>query len=130
MEYYDSLMCRRTGKKILKRLATLLADCKIVPPATSDAKRQEEEEEEEEEDCLEQLLSSLSLEASYKVPPITRLLIPSPQPRQQDGCSCGPFTCAFAKALVEGDLPSSLSQSSVDAFRQSLIHVFLANKGG
>ncbi len=116
LQYYDSLMCRRAGTRIMRKLTQLLDACYLftVP----------------KEDCLEQFMSSLSLTASaaaasITIPAITKLEIPPRQPRQQDGSSCGPFTCAMAEALVRGESLDAINQTSVDAFRRSLIGVFL-----
>ncbi len=125
MQYFDSLMCKRTGTRIMEKLKGILEACRITSSQSYSSS-------EDELDCLEQFMSSLSLtapkEESSKVPPITKLEIPAKQPRQQDGSSCGPFTCAFAEALVHGKPLCSLDQSTVDDFRLILIDLFLQHK--
>lgn len=112
----------------MERLSGLLQDCSIVPA-----------DDQEQFDCLDQLMSSLSLTSNEKlegkgddsalaIPKITELVIPPGQPRQQDGSSCGPFTCAFAKALVDGTPITDIHQTTVDSLRRSMIQLFLQNK--
>ena len=121
-EYYDSLMCKRTGRRIMEKISALLEACNLFASPEFEAS---------EVDCLEQFMSSLSLTvekaefSSLALPPITKLEIPVPQPRQQDGSSCGPFTCAMARALVRGETMTGITQRSVDEFRREMIGVFL-----
>lgn len=112
LEYYDSLMSRRSGSRLMSRLAELLN--KMLDGSKDD-----------KSDSLEDMLANLSI-SSFK--PIKEQLIPPGQPQQTDGSSCGPFCCAFADALLNRKPISEINQRSVDAFRHKLIDTFLSFK--
>ena len=112
LKYYDSLMCKRAGKLIMKKMTEFFNEM---------LKREYNEDEEE---TIDNLLSKLSLD-NTNAPPIIRLnLIPKGQMQQTDGSSCGPICCLNGKSLVEQD-----DQSSCDIyeFREHLIEYFKEN---
>lgn len=120
LEYYDSLMSRRSGSRLLSRLAGLLNKM-LDDTITENANAPENASPK----SLEDLMANLNI-STFKS--ITEQVIPPAQPQQTDGSSCGPFCCAFADALINGKCISEINQRSVDAFRRSLIDLFLSYK--
>ena len=113
ISYFDSLMCKRSGNLIMKRISGLINN--FI-----------------NEDELDKSLKSLSLEDATEesasdsdtVPMIKLFSIPKRQPQQTDGSSCGPFCCFFAKNLVEKKKISGISVNIYE-FRKNLIDFFI-----
>ena len=111
LEYYDSMMCRRSGKVIMKNISEFFNTEMDADPL----------------DKLESSLNNLNLEEKSAqkltdfIPKIDKFQIPKGQMQQTDGSSCGPFCCLFAKNLVEG--PEDIFD--IYEFRRSLIEFFL-----
>lgn len=112
LNYYDSLMCRRSGNRIMKRISEFFKEIR------------------ESEEDLDNLFSSLSIgetnvTVSQKLnyPLITNLCIPKGQVQQTDGNSCGPFCCLNGKSLLE-DVKTTID---IYNFRASLIDYFVEN---
>lgn len=114
LNYYDSLMCRRTGNRIMKRISEFFNEMKTK----------------ESDEDIDHLFSSLSLDETtaalsqkFNFPLITNLCIPKGQVQQTDGSSCGPFCCLNGKSLFE-DVKTTVD---IYEFRASLIEYFVEN---
>lgn len=109
MFYYDSLMCKRSGNLIMKRISGLINQFL-------------------DEDELDRAMKSLSLEneetSQLNVSKIKLLSIPKGQLQQSDGSSCGPFCCFFAKKLVE----KTGTCVDIYEFRKGLVDFFSSSR--
>lgn len=127
LEYYDSLMCKRSGNKILKRLKSFF---NMLISQINDKEEEKissnETEKEDKLDGLEDLSKSfLNLnigKESFNVKEIKNVSIPSGQLQQSDGSSCGIFTCCSARAAVTS---SKLELKQISSFKAELISLFI-----
>lgn len=115
LKYYDSLMCRRSGNRIMKQMTEFFNEMLNA-----------------EDDDLEKLLSILSIDEvndsktdKQKKPLIKNNLIPKGQVQQTDGSSCGQYCCLNGKRLLEE--PAKLGNFGIYEFRTSLIEYFKEN---
>ncbi len=114
LRYYDSMMCKRSGNRIMKHISELFNE---FIEGLNDF---------EEELSLEDALKGLTFSEEDGAPTmnsiklIQKLEIPKGQTKQTDGSSCGPFCCLFAKQLV-----TNTEDVDIYQFRRSLIDFFL-----
>lgn len=111
LRYYDSMMCKRSGNLIMKRMSEFFNEML--------KEYNEDEVDEDDNEDIDKLLSKLSINNS-KVPFIKNNLIPKGQLKQTDGSSCGPFCCLNGKRLFE-----ATGVVDVYEFRESLIDYFI-----
>lgn len=151
LEYFDSLMCKRTGYRIMKRLSeffnlfieTFNYDASDTCNAsyasdatdasndntsnTSDTNNTTSNTNSESFDVSDALLKlSISSSSSFEIPKIETLQIPKKQLQQTDGSSCGPFCCFNGKMILSANEDKTEIVPIVDiyAFRSSLIEYF------
>ena len=111
LKYYDSLMCKRSGNLIMKRIGEFFNEMKT------------------EEVDIDKLLSNLSIgdekddettvSGAENFPFIKNYLIPKGQGQQSDGSSCGPFCCLNGKSLLDTEKETIVD---IYKFRESLIN--------
>lgn len=115
LKYYDSMMCKRSGSLIMKRISEFFNEFINLH---------------EESKGLEDSFKNLSIheESSIrakKVSLIQKFEIPKGQIQQTDGSSCGPFCCLFARKLIDAEAESNRQIDDIYEFRRSLINFFL-----
>lgn len=151
LEYYDSMMCRRSGNRIMKNISEFIneiikeeaetyaentesADNDTDNDAENDIRSAEDarhvtQNKPSETDDLDDAFLKLSIskagstKSSFQVKPIKKLLIPKGQAQQTDGSSCGPFCCWNGKILVENNCTDKIVD--IYKFRASLRGFFL-----
>lgn len=115
LEYYDSMMCKRSGNTIMKRISEFFNEL-----------LKEEQKNLEIENSLQKL--SLDLEGGEEsgsgvdelCGSIEHLVIPKGQIQQTDGSSCGPFCCYFAKHLIDSDINRDRdNETDIDNFNET-----------
>lgn len=106
LNYYDSLMCKRSGNLIMKRMTEFFNEML--------------KDSHDDDEDIHKLLSKLSLNNTViPIPIIKNNLIPKGQLQQTDGSSCGPFCCLNGKNLLE-----PTGAVDIYEFRESLIEYF------
>jgi Ulp1 family protease len=113
LNYYDSLMCKRSGKLIMERMTEFFNDMINYDKGDGDG-----------EEDIDKLLSKLSINNS-RVPLIKNNFIPKGQIQQTDGSSCGPFCCLNGKNLLLEK--KDLVDIDIYEFRENLIKYFKGN---
>lgn len=121
LEYFDSLMSRRSGGRIMKKLSN------FFDGSVKEAAVYKKNAEEGEDESIIDKLSSLTISTDEPVSIIKDTLIPKGQSQQTDGSSCGAFCCLnAARSCFEDD--SKYSCCDIYEFRSSLIELFVRFK--
>ena len=115
LNYYDSLMCKRSGNLIMKRMTEFFNEIKI-----------DEEDEEIDKLLLKLTFNEIEEKKQFKFPIIKNNFIPKGQSQQTDGSSCGPFCCLNGEILLEGN-DKKTKVVDIFKFRESLIEYFKEN---
>lgn len=138
--YYDSMMSKSTGNKVLQRLLPALEHLHFVDDQQDDEEKVMPEKKEEPTGLLAYMMTKLNIGAteshdtpnelhelnSEAVNPI-RLTIPERQPRQLDGSSCGVFVCKWSQMLVSSN-SATFTQAQVTKHRQVILDTLLTFK--
>jgi Ulp1 family protease len=154
LEYFDSLMCKRTGYRIMKRLSEFFNlfietfnddekefdhDATDATDASNDNTSNTSKTSKTNKtnntnntnttsfDVSDALLKlSISSSSSFEIPKIETLQIPKKQLQQTDGSSCGPFCCFNGKMILSANEDKTEIVPNVDiyAFRSSLVEYF------
>lgn len=117
LNYYDSLMCKRSGNRIMKKMTEFFNEMK------GDV---------EQEEDIDNLLFKLSFNETeekkqFEFPLIKYNFIPKGQIQQTDGSSCGPFCCLNGEILLKEKNDKTANVVDIFKFRESLIEYFIKN---
>lgn len=124
LRYYDSMMSGARGREALTRVKRALDELEI---ATKTVEPERPRKKEEPVGVLAFLMSRMSLG-----PPLVKtaqreikMEMPSGQPRQTDGSSCGVFVCWWI-GKVSGHLPTGYERPDPLRFRKAILATLLS----